>query len=49
MAKKAKKSSKQKVYTKTHESAKALKSHVKKIKARGGNVTVKGNTITYSF
>jgi hypothetical protein len=38
-----------KTYTKTHKSEKALKSHVAKIKARGGKATVKGKTIEYKF
>lgn len=36
-------------YSKTHKSEKALKSHVAKIKARGGKATVKGKTIEYKF
>jgi hypothetical protein len=38
-----------KTYSKTHKSPKALKSHVTKIKARGGKATVKGNTVEYKF
>jgi len=38
-----------KTYKKIHKSPKALKSHVTKIKARGGKANVKGNTVEYKF
>lgn len=38
-----------KTYKKVHSSPKALKSHVSKIKARGGKTTVTGKTVTYKF
>jgi hypothetical protein len=38
-----------KTYTKTHQSKKALNSHIAKIKARGGEYLVNGYKIRYSF
>lgn len=56
MAKKAAKkkaSSKGKTYTKTHQTAKAAKGHIRNIKKRGGKAeefSVKGKkVVTYSF
>jgi len=49
MKTKAKKTAKQRVYKKEHYSEKALKSHLKKIKARGGKAEVNHMTITYQF
>ena len=36
-------------YSKTHKSKKAADSHERKIKARGGKVTRKGNKLDYHF
>jgi hypothetical protein len=38
-----------KTYTKTHETEKAVKGHVKNIKGRGGKAKVTGKKVTYSF
>ncbi len=38
-----------KTYIKTHKAEKAVKGHVKNIKKRGGEVTVKGKTVSYRF
>ena len=38
-----------KTYTKTHDTDKAVKGHVKNIKARGGKAKVTGKKVTYSF
>ncbi len=38
-----------KIYTKVHTNKEALKSHVAKIKKRGGTCKISGNTVTYSF
>lgn len=38
-----------KKYSKTHTSKKAADSHARKIRARGGSVTRKGNKLTYTF
>jgi hypothetical protein len=53
MAKKAKKTAKKRVYTKTHTDAKVAAIHIKKIQAKGGTVTKekdgKNIKLTYSY
>lgn len=38
-----------KTYTKKHYSGKAIASHIRKIKKRGGQVTEKDMTVIYTF